>query len=256
MIKKLIYTLLYVQFVVVVILATFILGILLLFLALFTPADKRRWLRITIPPLWAKIICFFTFSRIRKFDFHKLPSETCLFISNHRSSIDIPVALGHYPTDFLYMAKTAVFSYPILGQVIKVIGFISVERGSSVKSGRAATNAIKSVLAKKNVLIYPEGTRNTTKKSILPFKQGFTLIAQKTNAPIVPILVTGTDKVYSSERKSMVIPHPINIKVLDPITTKEKNLYPFEKDSPEVVQKKIKKIHEIVSKEYERLETM
>ena len=43
--------------------------------------------------------------------------------------------------------------------------------------------------------VYPEGTRNATEDTLLPFKSGCFKIATKTNCPIVVMSIKGSDKI-------------------------------------------------------------
>lgn len=60
--------------------------------------------------------------------------------------------------------------------------------------------------------IFPEGTRNKTKKELLPFRRGAVLIAQRTNSKIVPFALRGKYKLF---RKGIILEFGKPIDVLN-----------------------------------------
>ncbi len=70
--------------------------------------------------------------------------------------------------------------------------FVPVERGSrrdaAQASVAAAGDALRSGL---HILVYPEGTRSLDGR-LSTFKKGPFFLAQETKAPIVPVVVSGT----------------------------------------------------------------
>jgi 1-acyl-sn-glycerol-3-phosphate acyltransferase len=77
----------------------------------------------------------------------------------------------------------------------KFVGCISVDRSIHDKSAK------DSALAYLNdgfaIGLFPEGTRNKTNATLLPFKFGAVSMAQKSNATIIPFAVTGDYKFRS-----------------------------------------------------------
>jgi 1-acyl-sn-glycerol-3-phosphate acyltransferase len=72
--------------------------------------------------------------------------------------------------------------------------YIPVARGHSreeaEKSVAIAADALRSGL---NIFIFPEGTRSPD-GNLLPFKKGAFFLAADTGAPMVPMIIRGTDK--------------------------------------------------------------
>ena len=64
-----------------------------------------------------------------------------------------------------------------------------------VHSGKVHKDSFKSAIdilnENKIVGIFPEGTRNYTKKQLLPFKRGAVTLAQETNSQIIPFAIYG-----------------------------------------------------------------
>ncbi len=73
-----------------------------------------------------------------------------------------------------------------------------------------------------SVLIFPEGSRNSTDK-LLAFKEGAFKLSIASNIPVLPIVILGSDKVY--KKGSMIRvdaqPHEITIAILKPMSARE-----------------------------------
>ncbi|GGH46745.1 lysophospholipid acyltransferase family protein [Microbacterium album] len=123
-----------------------------------------------------------------------------IFASNHLSFIDsiaIPVAVAPRPVHFL--AKSSYFEgRGLQGWLSKVlftaVGAIPVRRGA----GQAALEALEQqrqiLESGAAVALYPEGTRSLDGR-LYKGRTGVAFLALQTGAPVVPVGLTGTDKV-------------------------------------------------------------
>ena len=127
----------------------------------------------------------------------KIPkNEKVLFVSNHRSNFDPIVtwyALKKWKIAFI--SKPSNFKIPFFGRIIRKCCFLPIDRENPRKAIVTINNAAK-LLKKQEVSIgiYPEGTRSKNGQ-LLPFHNGVFKIAQKAEAPIVVLCVTGTEKI-------------------------------------------------------------
>lgn len=122
----------------------------------------------------------------------KLPCEgQYLLLSNHRTVIDpliIEVALEYTKLFGLWIAKKELYNSPFFGLFVRNAGSILIDREKSQMSGFFAD--VKAEVQKgDSVFIFPEGTRNTTDKSVTAFKEGSRLIALKNKLPILPVYI-------------------------------------------------------------------
>ncbi len=116
-----------------------------------------------------------------------------------------------------YMAKIEYFNNPKTKWFFSMMGCIPVNR--EIHDDNAKEKAME-VLNKGLALgIFPEGTRNKTKKILLPFKYGAVSMAKKSNATIVPYGITGT---YKFRTKNLVLEFGEPFKVGD-MTLEEAN---------------------------------
>ena len=118
--------------------------------------------------------------------------RSCIFMSNHVSNLDPPVEIAMLPGRSSVLLKKELMSIPILGRAMRMGQFVPVERGNrrdaAKASVEAAADALRSGL---HILVYPEGTRSVDGR-LSTFKKGPFFLAQGTQAPIVPIAISGT----------------------------------------------------------------
>ena len=93
-----------------------------------------------------------------------------------------------------YLAKKEYFDGKF-AWFFKIAGCIPVNR--SIKDINAKEHAITLLNQGYAVGLFPEGTRNKTNEFLLPFKYGAVSMAQKTNAQIIPVGITGEYKFRS-----------------------------------------------------------
>ena len=134
-------------------------------------------------------------ARVRVEGVHDLPTSGPLIIAaNHMSNADPPFiggwlapALQRRPT---FLAKEALFDGP-LAIVIRSLGAEPVKAGGS---DIGAYRAAKAVLDRGGVVaILPEGTRSFDGVLGEP-KPGVSLLATRTGAPVLPVGISGTDR--------------------------------------------------------------
>ena len=119
-----------------------------------------------------------------------------LFVCNHRSNFDPIVtwyALKKWKIAFI--SKPSNFKILFFGRIIRKCCFMPIDRDNPRKALPTINRAAK-LLKRQEVSIgvYPEGTRSKTCE-LLPFHNGVFKIAQKADAPIVVLSITGTEKI-------------------------------------------------------------
>lgn len=135
-----------------------------------------------------------------------------LVVGNHKHLYDqcLPILSTKRPIH--YMAKKEYFDNKLVAWFFKLAGCIPVNR--SIKDNNATNSALK-VLEDGNVLgLFPEGTRNRTNKSLLPFKYGAVSLAHKTDSYIVPFAITGDYK-FRSKNLTVTFDKPYKVKSKD-----------------------------------------
>jgi 1-acyl-sn-glycerol-3-phosphate acyltransferase len=130
--------------------------------------------------------------RVKTIGLDKLdPASTYIFMSNHVSNLDPPITIPLIPKRSSVMVKKELFSYPILGQAMRMGSLVPVDRGNrdaGIESVRIAKQVVQQGL---NMTIYVEGHRSFDGK-LLPFKKGPFYLAMECGAPVVPVTIVGT----------------------------------------------------------------
>jgi len=127
----------------------------------------------------------------------KIPKDTkVLFVSNHRSNFDPIItwyALKKWKIAFV--SKPSNFKIPFFGRIIRRCCFMPIDR-ENPRNAIVTINKAAKLLKKQEVSvgIYPEGTRSKNGQ-LLPFHNGVFKIAQKAEASILILCVTGTEKI-------------------------------------------------------------
>ncbi len=143
-----------------------------------------------------------------------------LLATNHRSYFDV-AAIGlvaarlRRPVRFL--AKQEIFDAPVVGQLARSLGGIAVERGTgSAEPMRQAAAALR---AGEVVIVLPQGTIPRGEAFFDPLLHGHTgaaRLAAETGAPVVPIGLWGTERVWPRSSKVPTVttlPHPPRVTV-------------------------------------------
>lgn len=117
-----------------------------------------------------------------------------LLVANHLNLVDPPVLGAILPRRIVFMAKEELFRTPVIGSVVSWYGAFPVKRG---QADRQALRTAVAILEKGGVVgMFPEGTRSKTGK-MNEAHPGAALLAVLGSAPVLPIAITGTDRLRS-----------------------------------------------------------
>jgi 1-acyl-sn-glycerol-3-phosphate acyltransferase len=132
-----------------------------------------------------------------------------IIVSNHASDFDPPILSCCVRRPVAYMAKEELFKVPVLNQAIQLYGAYSVKRGSPDRS--AIREALVKLKAGWAVGIFLQGTRTPDARIPSP-KLGAALIAAKSQAPLLPVSLWGTQAILTKGRP-MPNPVPVTVRV-------------------------------------------
>ncbi|MFW6050266.1 MAG: lysophospholipid acyltransferase family protein [Myxococcota bacterium] len=116
----------------------------------------------------------------------RFPTGPAILVSNHLSYIDPVAILAHVPAGVV--AKSEVGNWPLLGEVIRTMGVLMVDRGCTMSGAIVLRRALRILRAGGSVLAFPEGT-TTLGDEVLPFRRGFFGLARIAGCPMVPVAV-------------------------------------------------------------------
>ena len=181
-----------------------------------------------------------------KFDIEGLEhiptSGAAIIVGNHRSYFDpmaMAVTIARTDRTLRFLGKKEVFDVPVVGQIAAAMGGIRVDRGTgSDEPLKAAAEALQ---AGDMVAVMPQGTIPRGKAFFDPKlkgRWGAARLAAMTGAPVIPIALWGTEKVWP---RSSRFPNVLNI--VDPpvITIRVGPAVPLKHQSPEADTKRIMK---------------
>jgi 1-acyl-sn-glycerol-3-phosphate acyltransferase len=190
---------------------------LLIFLFNGKNADKDA---VALSRVWASFVLFSCGVQLKVHNKKKLdPNQTYIFISNHRSYLDIPVCARTTNHTFKYLAKDELTRVPLLGYIITHL-YITVKRQSMrdrVAALKKMEDAINSGIS---VWLYPEGTRNTSDDPLTDFQDGAFTLAVNTGKPLAVLTVMDTRKLLEPGKFFQVFPGKVEAWWSDPIETK------------------------------------
>lgn len=114
-----------------------------------------------------------------------------LVVSNHLHNLDPIIEYYSFPRPLHFMGKKELFKYPIVRQIAELSGGFPVDRGKVDRE--AIRQAEDRILRGIPLGIYPEGGRSPT-GALVEAKAGAGLLALKTGAPIIPMAITGSER--------------------------------------------------------------
>ncbi len=119
-----------------------------------------------------------------------------IVVANHVSNFDPPVLGAALNRKVHYMAKEELFDNFLLRRLMDTYGAFPVKRGRGDMS--AIKNSLQ-ILRKGQVLgLFPEGTRSKSGK-LRKAKLGTVLLAVKSEVPILPVGLIGTQNLFSNK---------------------------------------------------------
>jgi 1-acyl-sn-glycerol-3-phosphate acyltransferase len=145
-------------------------------------------------------------------------SRGYILMANHASNLD-PLALmkvlGH--THLAFVAKAETLRRPVVGRLLRAVGWFGVDRDSPVsfKRFQEEVTARKKAGWVPNLVVFPEGTRSVD-GTLQPFRMGAFLLAARCRLPMLPVIIRGTSPLH---RRNAFACYPgvVRVDVLPPI---------------------------------------
>jgi 1-acyl-sn-glycerol-3-phosphate acyltransferase len=171
---------------------------------LHAPRRARAELYARSARRWGKL--FLLGTRCTLEGAERIPRDRAvIFASNHQSAFDIPLFHALVPVGFRWMSNRAFFAWPFVGRALKRMEAIGVVKGSPAAVRRSWQEAVEALRAGHNLVIFPEGTWGDREGRMLPFQKGVISIAREANVPVVPVTISGSNRVNPPRTKEI---HP------------------------------------------------
>lgn len=143
--------------------------------------------------------------------------QSYLFTPNHRSHIDNTAVIEAIP-GVTFAAKRELFDEPVLGNTLRALEFIPIDRDHPERAKQALNEAASKLGKRTSVVIFPEGTR-APRGEMLPFKGGAFIFAIQLQIPIVPVAIHNAAQVMPARKYLTIHGGRIVVELLAPIPT-------------------------------------
>ena len=176
---------------VVVALATFTLGPVVVLAGFFGAGEKRNRVQQWCMHRWARVACWAAGVRIVVHDDAGIEQrEGMVYIANHVSWFDVFALAATLPR-YSFVAKSELRRIPVFGAAAAAAGIVFLERDNRKQAFESYKDAAAQVKAGRSIVVYPEGTRGYD-YPLRPFKKGPFVLAIASEAPLVPTVIHGT----------------------------------------------------------------
>ncbi len=160
-------------------------------------------------------LCFTTFGRWEVHGKEAVPPKGPLIVvSNHLSYADPPVLASSLPRRLHFLGKESLFSNPVSASFMRAVG-VHPLNPSGMNLGALRRN-LELLSMDQALVLFPEGSRSRGQGMKIG-KHGVAYVAAKSQAPILPVAITGTEHI----RGYLRIPFPlcrITVTIGDPFT--------------------------------------
>lgn len=123
----------------------------------------------------------------------------CIVIGNHINFLEVPVVLSHLDNpNITGLAKKETWNNPLFHFLFNHWGIISIDRNAVDRE--AFRQALQALNQGRILAIFPEGTRSKDGR-LLQGKPGVTALAQRSQAPLLPVAFYGYENFWSNLKK-------------------------------------------------------
>lgn len=164
---------------------------------------------------WAAYILKVIGVKVKLKGIENLPEGNCLFVSNHQGNIDFLLPMAYLNKQIGFIAKKEILKLRIVSMWMKEMHCVFIDRKNIRESLKAINQGAENLEKGYSMLIFPEGTRSRSHK-LGEFKKGSMKMATKANAPVVPLVLDNTFKVFE-EGKGWLKEAEVTLSVLKPI---------------------------------------
>ncbi len=145
-------------------------------------------------------LAFWTLTRRTYYGLENIPAGgPFLMVVNHLSFIDPPFVYTAFRLpNMVVLAADKYKSEPLMKWLVESIGVVWINRGSGDRG--AVKAAIEALKQGKILGIAPEGTRSSS-HALIAGKTGAAFITTKAGVPLMPVVMTGTEKVSAGFKR-------------------------------------------------------
>lgn len=146
---------------------------------------------------------------------HNIPRHGAFVLAPiHRSNIDTPLAAAVTTRRLRFMGKDSLWKIKPIGWILSALGAFPVTRGTADRE--ALKRCIAVLEMGEPLVLFPEGTRQSG-PVVMPLFDGAAYIAVKSNVPIIPVGIGGSERVMPKGKK-MIYPRKCVLVVGEALT--------------------------------------
>lgn len=150
--------------------------------------------------------------------------ESCdMVILNHQSLLDIIVIEYIHNRHLAWVGKKEITDLFFFGHIMKGPNMITIDREDKTGLIKLLREAKDRLSKGRPIAMFPEGTRSDG-ESMLPFKPGAAMIANKLNLRVQPIIVINTKNILDSQKLESN-PGVVKVIYLDPVQADKKTTW-------------------------------
>ncbi|MEX1376752.1 MAG: lysophospholipid acyltransferase family protein [Eubacteriales bacterium] len=143
-------------------------------------------------------------------------NQQYIVVCNHTSWLDTPIVISKLPKTF-HMVLLAEAAGTLDGKLAKKIiekgqlNIVEVNRADKKSRLKGLRVTLKKAKEGYTIVIFPEGRINPDNSKLYPFYTGVFFIAVKSQIPILPMYIRGTEKIYFRRRINVNFGTPISV---------------------------------------------
>jgi 1-acyl-sn-glycerol-3-phosphate acyltransferase len=168
------------------------------------------------------------------------PTQTYVFISNHRSYLDTATLFAYTGQRLGLLAKKELLKVPILGYGMGYVNVMAIDRSNRERALETTEAATARIRSGRSFGVFAEGTR-AKPGEFLPFKKGAFYMAAQAGVPIVPVAMKNTDYLMGKGTGEARF-GTIAMVILPPVSTASAS-------SDEDVKQLLQRVHAMIGKE-------
>lgn len=142
-------------------------------------------------------------------------NATYMVVSNHQSQLDILVAFRLF-FHYKWVSKIEIFRVPLIGWNMLLNRYVQLKRGDKQSIEKMLRHCAVHLDEGSSIFMFPEGTRSPDGE-IKAFKPGAFQLALQKKVPILPIVISGTNKALPKYSMNFNGVQKIYVKVLEEI---------------------------------------
>ncbi len=174
----------------------------------YTTAEAVRKLVWIYSRVWVRMVSLFIPIHMPS---GNIPSP-CVLVVNHASFFDVYLIGAQSQWNVCLAVRDWPFRIPFYKPFMLAAGYVNTE---STEPGHAIAQSVKTIQDGGTMIYFPEGTRSTT-GNLRRFYSGAFHTALKADVPVVPLCISGTNKLLPKGAK-LIQPATIKTCLLPPV---------------------------------------